>query len=89
MAVEVHCTAVREGYRCSVRVSEAKSSTQHTVRVTQEDLERWSRGRSPEALVSDSFDFLLERESKESILKEFDLSVIKRYFPEYDGAAKV
>ena len=29
--------------------------------------------------------FLLAREPKESILKTFDLSVIKRYFPEYDG----
>jgi len=38
-----------------------------------------------EELVSDSFGFLLAREPKDSILKAFDLSVIKRYFPEYDG----
>ena len=31
-----------------------------------------------------SFEFLLEREPKESILARFDLSVIARYFPEYD-----
>jgi len=35
--------------------------------------------------VRESFRFLLEREPKESILREFDLSVIKRYFPDYDG----
>jgi len=36
-------------------------------------------------LVRASFDFLLAREPKESILKAFDLAVIKRYFPDYDG----
>lgn len=34
-------------------------------------------------LVRESFRFLLEREPKESILREFELSVIERYFPEY------
>ena len=50
------------------------------------DFDRWRRGRSAEDLVRDSFGFLLERESKQSILREFDLSLIKRYFPDYDGA---
>ena len=36
-----------------------------------------------ERLVEASFRFLLERESKESILRRFDLSVIRRYFPEF------
>lgn len=35
-------------------------------------------------LVEASFAFLLEREPKESILREFDLTVIGRYFPEYE-----
>ena len=39
---------------------------------------------SPETLVAESFRFLLEREPKESILRSFDLSVIGRYFPEYE-----
>ncbi|MGH3443581.1 MAG: hypothetical protein ACRDUY_16355 [Nitriliruptorales bacterium] len=34
-------------------------------------------------LVRESFRFLLEREPKESILRQFELSVIERYFPEY------
>jgi len=41
-----------------------------------------------EDLVSRSFDFLLERESPSSILATFELSVITRYFPEYDHAFK-
>ena len=35
-------------------------------------------------LVERSFDFLLERESNRTILSTFDLSVIQRYFPEYE-----
>ena len=86
MSIEVRCTADADGYRCAVDVSDGKGTTHHLVRVSRQDFDRWGRGRSAEDLVQDSFAFLLERESKESILREFDLSVIKRYFPEYDGA---
>ena len=41
---------------------------------------------SPEELVKRSFNFLLEREPNTSILKEFDLEDINRYFPEYEGS---
>ncbi len=85
MPVEVRCAADGDGYRCQVEVSDATGTTHHTVRVTRQDFNRWRRGRSAEELVRDSFGFLLEREPKESILKEFDLSVIQRYFPDYDG----
>jgi hypothetical protein len=34
--------------------------------------------------IKKTFEFLLERESKESILKSFDISIIKKYFPEYE-----
>ena len=67
----------------------AGRQTRHEVTVTRLDLERWAGGaeRSDvESLVARSFDFLLERESPDEILPSFDLSVIKRYFPEYDRA---
>jgi hypothetical protein len=83
--VEVHCAAEGDGYRCRVDVSDATGTTHHAVRVSDEDFHRWRRGRSVEQVVADSFAFLLEREPKASILKEFDLSVIQRYFPDYDG----
>jgi hypothetical protein len=84
-AVSVSCTPEGSDYRCQVTVEERGSSSRHLVRVSSADLERWARGRGPEDLVKDSFAFLLEREPKQSILKEFDLSIIKRYFPDYDG----
>ena len=34
-------------------------------------------------LITKSFEFLLERESNQSILKKFNLEVIEQYFPEY------
>ena len=85
MAVEVRCSAAARGHRCEVEVSDGGTTSRHLVRVSDQDLQRWGRDRSVETLVRDSFTFLLEREPKESILREFDLSVIKRYFPEYDG----
>ena len=38
---------------------------------------------APEELVRASFEFLLEREPATSILREFSLDVISRYFPGY------
>lgn len=37
-----------------------------------------------ERVVRVSFEFLLEREPASSILREFSLDVIARYFPEYE-----
>jgi hypothetical protein len=37
-----------------------------------------------EELIEKSFDFLLEREPKESILSSFNLKVINRYFPDFE-----
>jgi hypothetical protein len=74
--------------RFQVTVKDARSSSNHTVRVSADDLGRWGRGEDGEALIRRSFDFLLEREPKESILKEFELSVIQRYFPEFDRAIR-
>jgi hypothetical protein len=43
---------------------------------------------SKELLVEKSFEFLLEREPKESILSEFGIMVIAKYFPEYPDVIK-
>jgi hypothetical protein len=69
-----------------VDVDEAGAVTHHLVHMRPADLERWGHGRKPEELVRRSFEFLLQREPKESILREFDLAVIQRYFPDYDQA---
>ena len=66
-----------------VTVEQDGSKTTHEVTVTAADVERYAPGATPEALLAASFEFLLEREPKESILRRFELPVIERYFPEY------
>ena len=47
-----------------------------------------SRKLTPGQLVLDSFMFLLRREPKESIIKQFDLKDINKYFPGYEESMK-
>jgi hypothetical protein len=65
------------------------ATTQHRVRVTPADLDRYGSGRPVERLLQESFRFLLEREPNTSILGSFDLNVISRYFPEYEGEIRM
>ncbi len=74
-----------KGWTFQVVVSEGGSRTTHRVTVAREAYERLAgQVCSPEELVRQSFEFLLEREPKESILRQFDITVIGRYFPEYE-----
>ena len=68
-----------------VRVIEAGSESTHQVTLDEKDQTRLAGpSAEPLELIRKSFEFLLEREPKESILSRFDLSVIGRYFPEYE-----
>jgi hypothetical protein len=68
-----------------VTVSEGRGQTSHQVSLAQDYYQKLTGGKAAaEELVKKSFEFLLERESKESILRQFDLKVIARYFPEYE-----
>jgi hypothetical protein len=72
-----------------VRIVEAGAETSHEVTLSQDDYNRLAEGKvTPEELVRRSFEFLLEREPKESILSQFDLPVIGRYFPEFEREIK-
>ena len=83
--IDVAATETTAGWTCRVRVHEGGSTTEHTVAVTSGDLGRLAPGASdPSDLVRRSFEFLLEREPKESILRTFDVKVIGRYFPDYE-----
>jgi len=67
-----------------VEVIEESSKTTHKVELNRGDYENLTDGKvAPEQLVLCSFEFLLEREPKESILTSFNISVISRYFPDY------
>jgi hypothetical protein len=87
--IDVSTSEQRDGYECQVTVNERGGETRHQVTLTKSDYERLTSGAaSAEDLVTESFRFLLEREPKESILRSFDLTVISRYFPEYEREIK-
>ena len=67
-----------------VVVTGAGTPTTHRVTVPPGYLEELGVSQvAPEAVVRESFAFLLEREPPTSILSEFDLPEIARYFPSY------
>jgi len=60
--------------------------TKFEVEADKDYLQKISGGREDaESLVVRSFEFLLQREPKESILRRFNLRDIETYFPEYPG----
>jgi hypothetical protein len=80
----VDCQPTGEGWTCAVSVGIGSGATNHVVRVSQVELERLAGGTvDPVVLVQASFEFLLERESNQSILSSFDISEIERYFSDY------
>ena len=78
------CEPDDRGWSCSVTIGFGAGMTRHEVTVTPAELDRFAPGATePESLVKRSVRFLLERESKESILRRFALLDIARYFPDY------
>ena len=69
----------------SFKVSVTKdSSTEHIVLLSDRFHQDVTNNKlSKTELITRSFEFLLKRESNQSILKKFNLEVISQYFPEY------
>ena len=69
----------------SFKVSVSKDFlTEHIVLLTDRFHQDVSNNKLTKTeLITKSFEFLLERESNQSILKKFNLEVIGQYFPEY------
>jgi len=75
----------KDDFEFEVTVGTGSTTTLHTVTVDENYWQKLTGGKiQPEKLVKKSFEFLLERESKESILSKFNLSVIQKYFTEYE-----
>jgi hypothetical protein len=83
--LDIDCMSAGGVWRCTVTIVGPGAPTTHDVTLHATDLERLDPGaRDPTDLVRRSFAFLLEREPKTSILRTFDLTVIGRYFPEWE-----
>ena len=79
------------GYNVEITESDG-SGSKTTHRVTMDKdyyINLTERGRiGPEEFIKKSFEFLLQRESKDSILQQFDIAQINEYFPEFEKEIK-
>jgi hypothetical protein len=85
--IDVRCEATATGWRCAVTIDDGRGTSAHDVTVATEDataLAAVADLSDVERLVYETIAFLLEREPKESILRTFDLTVVGRYFPEFE-----
>lgn len=92
--IVVTCGVVVVGWHCQVRVADQAGASDHKVDVGEIGSLLPSVLSDPavsdvERLVRETFAFLLEREPRTSILREFDLNEVSRYFPEYPTVIRV
>ncbi|MFP4004534.1 MAG: hypothetical protein ACLFV8_12215 [Alphaproteobacteria bacterium] len=84
--IEVRQTGDADPLSFEVTVGEGNGQTRHQVTLSRADYERFASGPcTPERCIEAAFRFLLDREPKEAILPSFDVSVISRYFPEFEA----
>tara|TARA_Y100000310_G_scaffold55061_1_gene50493 strand:+ start:1092 stop:1361 length:270 start_codon:yes stop_codon:yes gene_type:complete len=86
--MEINVKKLRED-EFEVVVKQNGTSTSHIVTVSDDDWQKLTdKMCSKELLLEKSFEFLLEREPKESILGAFSIMTIAKYFPEYPDEIK-
>lgn len=87
MSITVSRIAAAPTLELAVIVQEGRGETHHTVTLDPATFARLAgpSGASPEDFVHAVFEFLLEREPKESIMARFDVTVVSRYFPEFES----
>jgi hypothetical protein len=87
--IRIETQAQGDGWEFQVTVIEGRSQTSHRVTMSKAVYETLTGGAvSPEECVKKSFEFLLDREPKESILRQFDITKISFYFPEFEQQLK-
>ena len=79
----IDVTATGEVGAYDVTVDDGGRVSRHRVRVPDDLASVGLPEVDHERLVRESFEFLLEREPASAIMSEFELTVIVRYFPEY------
>lgn len=83
--IEIRRTGDGDPLGFEVVVREGKAESRHQVTMARETCARLSGGKhAPERLIEAAFFFLLDREPKESVLGRFDMTIIARYFPEFE-----
>jgi pimeloyl-ACP methyl ester carboxylesterase len=84
--IDVSCVTAADGWLCDVTVADEAGESRHSVTLTRAAFQRLTpSGGTPDALVRRSFEFLLAREPRESILKSFALTDVGKYFADYEA----
>jgi hypothetical protein len=85
MMIEVKRVGDDNPLKFEVVVQDDGSESRHLVTMTRRTYEQLTAGKhTPERCLEAAFRFLLDREPKESILGHFDVTVVSRYFPEFE-----
>jgi len=82
--IEVTRTQDGDPLGFDVAVSDGSGSSRHQVTMDRQTAERLAGGHTPEACIEAAFRFLLDREPRSAIMSRFDVTVISRYFPEFE-----
>ena len=83
--IEVRRVTESDPSAFTVVVREGRGETRHEVTMSRATCDRLAGGRhTAERCIEAAFRFLLDREPKESILGRFDVTLISRYFPEFE-----
>lgn len=72
-----------------VTVQDENGTSRYKVTMAQVTYRKLTGGKvKPARCVQAAFEYLLERESKESILSNFDITLISAYFPTFGSEFK-
>lgn len=81
--IAVKQTREDPSYNFEVIVKENGTDTQHAVSMSKDYFNSLDTERGPWEVIHETFLFLLDKEPKEAILKEFDITLVSHYFPEF------
>jgi hypothetical protein len=83
--IKVERTGEGDPLEFEVLVNVGTGETRHRITMGRDTCKRLTMEmHTPEHCIKAAFKFLLDREPKESILRRFDITVISRYFPEFE-----
>ncbi len=87
MEVEVEQETKPGGWQFDVTIVDQESESEHTVKLSENYYQQLTNGSiSPQELVHETFQFLLNKEPKEQILDSFNLRQVQRYYSDYERA---
>jgi hypothetical protein len=82
--IKISENKTNNGWEFNITIEGQSSETNHIVTMSEGFYNSLNTQISPTEVVEKSFNFLLQREPKEQILSEFNITLISKYFPEYN-----